>query len=203
MSLESFRKKFPQYDDIPDVELAEKLYDKYYSDLDETQYYSKMFPKIAKEKYDEADDVIVGPDDAFQGTTELDFISFKPTTADIAKQAGVSVNDPASSKARLAASLGYDQNQKAIAIKKVLSDQFKTDIDVRVGPRTGELEYFNPKTQEYALVDTPGFDMGDFADLGGDAMVIVPDIAATVAGTIFTGPVGGIGAGAIAAGAGE
>jgi len=203
MSLESFRKKFPQYDDIPDVELAEKLYDKYYSDLDETQYYSKMFPKIAKEKYDEADDIIVSPDDMMLGTTELDFISFKPTTADIAKQAGVSVNDPASSKARLAASLGYDQNQKAIAIKKVLSDQFKTDIDVRVGPRTGELEYYNPKTKQYALVDAPGIDMGDFADLGGDAMVIVPDIAATVAGTIFTGPVGGIGAGAIAAGAGE
>ena len=89
MSLESFRKKFPQYDDIPDVELAEKLYDKYYSDLDETQYYSKMFPKIAKEKYDEADDIIVSPDDMMLGTTELDFISFKPTTAEIAKQAGI------------------------------------------------------------------------------------------------------------------
>ena len=45
--------------------------------------------------------------------------------------------------------------------------------------------------------------MGDFADLGGDAMIIVRDLAATVAGSIFTTPVGGIAAGAIAAGAGE
>ena len=109
MTLKEFRQNNPQYNDIPDLELADKFYKKYYSDLDETQYYSKMFPEIAKEKYDEADDIIVSPDDMMLGTTELDFISFKPTTADIAKQAGVSVNDPASSKARLAASLGYDQ----------------------------------------------------------------------------------------------
>ena len=74
------------------------------------------------------------------------------------------------------------------------------DVDVRTGPRTGKLEYFNPKTESYALVDAPGLDRGDFADLGGDAMIIIPDLVVT-ATTAGLGKA--IGAGALAAGAGE
>tara|TARA_Y100000114_G_scaffold39441_1_gene35097 strand:- start:53 stop:2584 length:2532 start_codon:yes stop_codon:yes gene_type:complete len=46
-------------------------------------------------------------------------------------------------------------------------------------------------------------DFGDFGDIGGDALVIGADIAGTIAGTIFTTPVGGIATGAISAGAAE
>ena len=203
MSLKNFRAKFPgKYDNVPDLELAESVYKKFYSNYDRSDVFKQLFPKISEKRVTEE---IIFPDDEFGGNFEFESteLPFMPTTKEIAESVGVSANDPAGSKARFGASLGYDQNQKALAIKKVLSDQFKTDVDVRIGPNTGELEYFNPKTRQYALVDAPGLDMGDFADLGGDAMVVIPDLAATVVGTIYTGPVGGIGAGAIAAGGGE
>ena len=203
-TISDYKKKHPEYANIPDLDLAESLYEKVYKNkgIDKSTFFKKAFPQISEKRVTEE---IIFPDDEFGSNFEFKSteLPFMPTKREIAESAGVSVNNPATSKARFAASLGYDQNQKALAIKKVLSDQFKTNIDVRIGPNTGELEYFNPKTQEYALVDAPGFDMGDFADLGGDAMVVIPDIAATVAGTIFTSPVGGVAAGAIAAGAGE
>jgi hypothetical protein len=170
MSLKKLRLKYPEYNDIPDLKLAEAFYKKNYSDVDETEYYKLMFPNIAAERAEDTLDITVFPDDEFGGAFESKS-TFKPTTSEIAKQAGVSVDNPATSKSRFGASLGYNQEQKALAIKNSLSKLYKQDIDVRIGPNTGELEYFNPKTQSYALVDAPGFDMGDFADLGGDAMV--------------------------------
>ena len=199
-----YKEKNPDAANIPSVDLAEQVYNQEFKGkgVDETEFYKKFFPNIAKEKFEEVDQTIVIPEDEMLGKTGEDFVSFKPTTADLAKQGGVSVNDPASSKARFAASLGYNQEQKALAVKDTLSKAFKQDIDVRVGPDTGELEYFNPNTNQYALVDKPGLDFGDIADLGGDAMVLLPDLAATIAGTVYSGgniPVG-IAAGAVTAG---
>ena len=202
MSLKNLRQKYPEYNDIPDLELAEKFYKKEYSDLDESVYYELMFPKIAAKR---GTDEVIFPDDEFNENLEFksEKSDFKPVTSEIARSAGVSVNDPADIKSRFGGSLGYNQEQKELAIKNSLSKIHKQDIDVRTGPETGELEYFNPKTQSYALVDKPGMDFGDLGDIGGDAMVIVPDLAATVVGTIFTTPVGGVAAGAIAAAGGE
>ena len=204
MSLKKLRQKYPEYKDIPDLKLAEAFYKKHYSDLDESDYFKRMFPEIAAERAEDVYTDFAFPDDEFGGAFESE-TTFRPTTSDIAKQANVAINDPASSKARFGASLGYNQEQKALAIKNVLSKQFDRDIDVRVGPNTGKLEYFNPRTDQYALVDAPGFDMGDFADLGGDALVIIPDIAASVVGTVYSGGnlPAGITAGALAAGVGE
>jgi len=199
-----YKKQHPEYANISDLELAEALYEKVYKGkLDETEFYELAFPNITAEKLEQADDIIVSPEDMMLGRTEKDFISIKPTTSEIAKQAGVSINDPADIKARFGGSLGYNQEQKRLAIENSLSKTFGQKIDVRTGPNTGELEYFNPKTQSYALVDKPGMDFGDFGDIGGDALVIGADIAGTIAGTIFTTPVGGVATGAIAAGAAE
>ena len=202
MSLKKLRQKYPQYNDISDLELAEGFYKKHYSDLDETEYYEKMFPEIAAKR---GTDEIISPDDEFNENFEFksDKPEFKPTTSEIAKSAGISVNDPADIKSRFGGSLGYNEEQKRLAIENSLSKIYKQDIDVREGPQTGELEYFNPKTQSYALVDKPGMDLGDFGDIGGDALVIGADVAATIAGTIISTPVGGISAGAIAAGTAE
>ena len=207
VDVRKYKEQNPENKNVPSVELAEKVYNENYKnkDIDETTFYQKFFPNIAKEKFEEAEGIIVSPDDMMLGKTELDYVSFKPTTADLAKQGGVSVNDPAESKARFAASLGYNQEQKILAIKDTLSKSFKQDIDVRVGPDTGELEYYNPITKKYALVDKPGLDVGDLSDLGGDAMVLIPDLAFTVIGTAFSGGniPAGIGAGALASGIGE
>ena len=135
-NVREYKKNNPDAANVPSVELAEKVYNDNYKEIDETTFYQKFFPNIAKEKFEEADQTIVIPEDEMLGKTAEDFVSFKPTTADIAEQAGVSVNDPAGSKARFAASLGYNQEQKALAVKDTLSKAFKQDIDVRVGPDT-------------------------------------------------------------------
>ena len=206
-NIKDYKEKNPDAANIPSVDLAEQVYNQEFKPkgVDETEFYQRFFPNIAKEKFEEADQTIVIPEDEMLGKTAEDFVSFKPTTADIAERAGVSVNDPAGSKARFGASLGYNQEQKALAVKNTLSKLFKQDIDVRVGPDTGELEYFNPRTNTYALVDKPGLDFGDIADLGGDAMVLVPDLAATIFATIKTGGFipAGIAVGGLAAGVGE
>ena len=205
MSLKTLRQKYPEYNDLSDLELAEGFYKEHYSDLDETEYYKSMFPEIAAERAEDVYTDFVFPDDEFGG--DFDSTSplqqFKPTTSDIAKSAGVSVNDPANFKARFGGSLGYNPEQKKLAIKNGLSKLYKQDIKVRTGPQTGELEYFNPETKSYALVDKPGMEFADFADIGGDGFVIGADLVATIVGSIVTTPIGGIGAGAVAAGTAE
>jgi hypothetical protein len=202
-TISDIRKEYPKaYENVSDIELADALYNKYYSDkLDQNSFYEQVFPNIAAKRVSED---IISPDDEFN--ENYDFKStplpFKPTTAEIAREAGVLTNDPANSSARFGASLGYDESQKALAIKNTLSKLYGQDIDVRKG-RTGELEYFNPVKKQYALVDAPGIDLGDFADLGGDAMVVIPDIVATIGVGYATGGVGAIPSGAVAAAAGE
>ena len=202
-SISEIRKKYPDaYNDLSDIELADKIYGKYYQGkIDESEFYQKMFPNIASKRLTEQ---IIFPDDEFGSNFEFEetALPFKPTVFEIAKEANVLTNDPASSKARFGASLGYNENQSILAIKNSLSKLYNQDIDVRKG-RTGELEYFNPKKNQYALVDSTAPDLGDFADIGGDALVIVPDIIGTIVGYKYGGIVGGTTLGAVSAGAGE
>jgi hypothetical protein len=202
-SIADYKKQHPEYANIPDIKLAETLYEKAYKGkIDESDFYKQAFPNIASKRLSEE---IIFPDDEFGSNFEFKETEskFKPITSEIAKVSGVAVNDPASSKARFGASLGYNQEQKKLAVKNSLSKLYNQDVDVRVGPNTGELEYYNPKTKQYALVDAPGVDLGDFADLGGDAMIVIPDLVATIGVGAATGGAGGIAAGALAAGAGE
>ena len=115
----------------------------------------------------------------------------------------MSAQDPASYEARKIGSFGYNQEQKEFGIKKSLSKLYNQDIELRIGPNTGELEYFNPDIKKFSLVDQPGFDIGDFGDAYGDALVLGPDLVVTIVMGALTGPVGGISAGALAAAAGE
>jgi hypothetical protein len=202
MSLKKLRLKYPEYNDIPDLKLAEAFYKKNYSDVDETEYYKLMFPNIAAERAEDTLD-ITELDIAYGMQIDPSTLGFKPTTKEIAKQAGVSVNDPAKIESRFAGSFGYNEEEMIIGIKNSLSKIYNQDIDVRIGPNTGELEYFNPKINDYALVDKPGMDIGDFGDIGAKGLVVGADIAATIVGTIYTTPVGGIGFGAVTAGAAE
>ena len=203
LTIEQYKKENPESANIPDRKLAEDLYEKNFKGkMDETTFYKTVFPQIAEKRSDDVYNDFVFPDDDFGSGFDSTSV-FRPTTSELAEKSEVSLNNPASSNARFAASLGYNEEQKILAIKQTLSESFKEDIDVRVGPSTGELEYYNPKIGKYALVDKPGMDMGDFADLGGDAMVIIPDVAATIGVGYLTGGAGGITAGAAAAMAGE
>ena len=203
LTIEEYKQQNPESANIPDRDLAQTLYEKNFKGkMDETTFYKTVFPKISEKRSEDVYNDFVFPDDDF-GSGFDSTTPFKPTTSELAEKSGVSLNNPASSNARFGASLGYNEKQKILAIKQTLSESFKENIDVRVGPSTGELEYYNPEIGKYALVDKPGMDMGDFADLGGDAMVIIPDIAATIGVGYLTGGAGGITAGAAAAMAGE
>ena len=213
ITISQLKKQYPQYEEIPDVELAEKLYDKYYSDkIDKNNFFEKVFPNISQSKIAERElkmipevDGIISPDDDLINQNLIQNQNFKPSTEDIAKQAGVGTQEGATPNARFAASLGYDENNKALAIKNVLSNLYNEDIEVRKGNKTGELEFFNPKTEKFELVNKPGVDLGDFTGLGGDAMVVIPDIAATIVGTVYSGGniPAGVTAGALTAGVAE
>ena len=199
-SIAEIKKENPYYENVPDIKLADTIYDKYYKEsVSKEDFYLNAFPELADQIVENQG--IISPDDEMfmpEGGREL--LNFRPTVGMIAERSGVSIDDPATSKARFGASLGINPDQKALAIKNSLSKLYKQDIDVRIGSNTGELEYYNPKTKKYALVDKPGADLGDFSDLGGDAMVILPDLITT----IFTaGASKAIGAGAVMAGAGE
>ena len=199
-SIAEIKKENPYYENVPDIKLADTIYDKYYKEsVSKEDFYLNAFPELADQIVENQG--IISPDDEMfmpEGGREL--LNFRPTVGMIAERSGVSIDDPAYYRARFGQSLGINPDQRALAIKNSLSKLYKQDIDVRIGSNTGELEYYNPKTKKYALVDKPGADLGDFADLGGDALVILPDLITTV---LTAGAGKAIGLGATAAGAGE
>ena len=201
LTIDEYKKKNPESANIPDRDLAQALYEKNFKDkMDETTFYKIVFPQIADKRSDDVYNDFVFPDDDFGSGFDSTSV-FKPTTSELAEKSGVSLTNPADGRA--IASLGYDQSQKMLAIKNTMSKVFDQDIDVRVGPSTGELEYYNPKIEKYALVNQPGLDMGDVKAMSGDLMVIIPDLAATIGVGYLTGGTLAITAGAAAAMAGE
>jgi hypothetical protein len=88
--------------------------------------------------------------------------------------------------------LARNDANEVLASKKVLSDYFGQEIPLRYGPETEELEFLNPKTGDYELLNKPGIDAGDMAKFGSTAAVIVPEIVATIFATGATGPTGGV-----------
>ena len=102
-SISDYKKQHPEYANIPDLELAEILYEKAYKGkIDETEFYKIAFPQIAAERAEDTPD-ITELDLAYGMQIAPSSIDFRPKTSEIAKQAGVSINDPASSNARFAA----------------------------------------------------------------------------------------------------
>jgi hypothetical protein len=208
-TISDLKKTYPQYRDVPDVKLADALYKEYYSDKDEDEFYKLVFPNIAESKDTALEqtlspevDGIISPDDDLLNQERIQNINYKPSVKDIAIENDIGTETGASAESRFAASLGYDDKNKALAIKNVLSDLYKTDITVRTGTNTGELEFLNPETKKFELVNKPGIEIGDFTGQGGNAMVILPDIAATIGGTLISGgnlPVG-VASGAVTAG---
>ena len=197
LTIDEYKKQNPDSANVPDRDLAQALYEKNFKDkMDETTFYKTVFPQIAEKRSDDVYNDFVFPDDDF-GSGFDSTTPFKPTTSELAQKSGVSLNNPADGRA--IASLGYDQSQQMLAIKNTMSKAFDQEVDVRVGPNTGELEYYNPKIEKYALVNQPGLDTGDFGAMTGDLMVVIPDIAATLYVGGLTAGVGGIAAGAAAA----
>ncbi len=203
-SIKQLKEKIPEYRNIPDLQLADSLYKKFYAGkVSENSFLKTAFPEIAETRPqitpEFEQNLKPSQTIGLAFSPEFQRGAFRPTTKEVAELSGIDVDNPATQEARFAASLGINQEQKQIAIKDLLSKSYGQNIDVRVGPNTGELEYLNPETNTYSLVNKPGVDFGDIAGNAGDAMVIIPEIAATVGVGLATGGVGGISAGAATA----
>tara|TARA_R100001594_G_scaffold62451_1_gene96795 strand:- start:310 stop:3426 length:3117 start_codon:yes stop_codon:yes gene_type:complete len=93
-----------------------------------------------------------------------------------------------------AQALARDDVNKAIAAKEVLNNYFGEDIPIRMGEETEELEFLNPNTGKYELLNAYGLDAGDVAKFGTYGVFVIPEILATLGGTALGGPTGGISA---------
>lgn len=96
--------------------------------------------------------------------------------------------------------LARDDINEAMAAKEVLNRYFGEDIPIRLGEETEELEFLNPNTGKYELLNKFGLDEGDLAKFGAYGIFVLPEIAATVvASGLFPGS--GIAASAVSSAA--
>ena len=95
-------------------------------------------------------------------------------------------------KVGFAQALARDDINKAIAAKEVLNNYFNEDIPIRMGEETEELEFLNPNTGKYELLNAYGLDAGDISKFGTYGAFVIPEIAATIFATGATGPTGGV-----------
>jgi len=171
---QKYEKDNPDLKKLTDIELANRIFDKRKA-AGEKLNYGEFLDKFTPKQDDTTFINIPGGDFLQVGTPT------KRTTAEIAKAAGIDLaSDVSTTPARFAGSLAINEAEQIQAYKNVMSNIFGQEVDVRQGPKTGELEFFNPQNKKYQLFNKPGLDTGDFASFGGDALVIVPDIAATV-----------------------
>ena len=57
-SISDYKKQHPEYRNIPDLQLAEIMYEKAYKGkLDETEFYKLAFPNIAAERIEDTPDI--------------------------------------------------------------------------------------------------------------------------------------------------
>ena len=78
-----------------------------------------------------------------------------------------------------AQALATDDEDKALAAKVVLNRYFGEDVPFRYGPETEELEFLNPNTGKFELLNQYGLDEGDIAKFGTMGAYILPEIIAT------------------------
>ena len=88
MTLNEFRKQYPQYNDVPDMELADQLYNQYYQDIDKNTYYKQLFPKIAEQKIEELESKMIPEVDGFIDQMCATAKQYEPEIKKAADQAG-------------------------------------------------------------------------------------------------------------------
>jgi len=192
----------PELKDLSDLEIADMIYD-FKTAKGEKLNYKKFINDFApKPTSTEQDEYIYsGPDSdlIFSGPDDYSVKEIADVTG--IQQPSGEVFD-ITKEALRGGSYAVDEQNKALAYKNVLSKMFGQDVEIRQGPKTGELEFLNPKTNKFTLINKPGLDVGDFYGLEGDAVVIVPEIFGNVVGSAF-GPAGTVAVGATFAGLGD
>lgn len=195
-----YEKQFPQLKELTDAQIANKVYDQRVASGEKLRF-NKFVNSFAPKEYVQE---MLSPDD-------VGFYDPQPkyTVEDIAKLTGIDLPNDVKTNAsdflgpKLGASFGQGERNKVLAYKNSLSKFYNQDVDVRIGPKTGEPEFLNPKTGKYTLINQPGFDAGDMASFAGDAVVVIPQVVGNIAGFAYGGPTGAILGGSAGAGFGE
>ena len=89
-----------------------------------------------------------------------------------AAESGVDVTTGAPT-GRARAGFAGNEALKAEFLRKELSQFYGQDVRIRKGPDSGELEFFNPETRRFTLVDEATRTSRDLADFLGDSLVFL------------------------------
>lgn len=106
-------------------------------------------------------------------------------------EAGVDVLSGAPT-GRVRAGFASNQARQADFLKRELSEFYGKDIKMRLGAVSGELEFFNPETRRFTLVDEATLTNRDLADFLGDSLVLT----GAGVGEVVGGPLGAFAGGA-------
>ena len=106
-----------------------------------------------------------------------------------AAAAGVLYDKPAPSGHALA-SLAWSDEDRRTAFEQSLSAEYGRPVPVEVGPGTGALEYLDPDTGRFALVEPPNKGLlNDIAGAAGGSIVMVPELmTGALAGLVMKSP---------------
>ena len=102
-----------------------------------------------------------------------------------AAAAGVLFDKPAPA-GQFLSSLAIDEAESVNAVKVALKRKAGKDVEVRMGPQTGALEFFDEESGRFSLVDPPGQFQGGGGGAGGPAIVITAEAMGAVPAAIFT-----------------
>ena len=122
------------------------------------------------------------------------------TLDDIANATGIDLPNDVTDNAnsfrgpRMAASFGTGEQNKVLGLKIGLSKSLgipPEQINIRNGDKTGEYEFFNPKTNHWTLTNSSGLNAGDFGEIAGAVPEILGNLFGTVVGSLGGAAIGG------------
>jgi len=130
----------------------------------------------------------------------LSTADFEYSTKEIAEMRGINPDtDVKLAEIGFAQTLAQDEANQLLVTKKILSDYFGQEVPFRYGPDTEELEFLNPRTGDYELVNPVGIDRADLTKAGMYAAQILPEVVLTTIATTI-GPTTAIGTSALTSG---
>jgi len=104
---------------------------------------------------------------------------------DLIKLSGSDVEGVPVGMMRLAESLAFDKEAAAKQMKIIAGKTFNVspeEIDFRENPKSGALEFLNPETKKYQVVNAPNLTFSDITSLSGDLMVAIPEVIGGIYG---------------------
>lgn len=97
--------------------------------------------------------------------------------------------DVGTEEGRMAGGFAINEQVAANMLKEKLSDYYGKDIGVRIGPTSGKIEFVDPLTNRWTLMDESNITVSDFTEAVGDLMVFGADTIGSILGAIGGGAV--------------